>query len=222
MPTPVKKRSSASMNSEPAKARQQRGDAEDREAGEQQRPAAEAVADRPRRQRADHDADARPQKGRREGRPRQVPGMGQRRHRHADRVDVVAVADLHQRAQRGDPELQAARAAGFPAPSRPPMTPSAIHLPRSCAGFLPRHPCCISAPAAQASTPIAVSRWSFADDHPPARRDRHVARRGRHPGADRRSRRVRAQSAPPRRAGRRAAACGCGRTPRPTNARSSR
>ncbi len=40
--------------------------------------------------------------------PRQAPGMGQGRHRDADRIDVVAVADLHQGAQARDPDLQTA------------------------------------------------------------------------------------------------------------------
>ena len=34
--------------------------------------------------------------------------MGQGRHHDADRADVVAIADLHQRAQRCDADLQGA------------------------------------------------------------------------------------------------------------------
>jgi hypothetical protein len=39
--------------------------------------------------------------------------MGQRRHRDADRVDVIAVADLHKGAQRCDADLQPAEALVF-------------------------------------------------------------------------------------------------------------
>ena len=68
---------------------------------------------------------------------------------------------------------------------------------------------CNLAAVARASLRIRGGR---AHDHPPARRDRHDPRRGRHPRPHRRSRRVRAQSAPPARAHRRhecqgAAAC---------------
>ena len=43
-----------------------------------------------------------------EHRWRQVPGLDQRRHRPGDRIEVVAVADLHQRAQCHDTKLQPA------------------------------------------------------------------------------------------------------------------
>ena len=95
------------------KGAEQRGDAEDRNAAQQQRLAADPVADRPGREGADQDADARPQERGREGRSRQVPDVGQGRHCPRDRIDVVAVANLDQRAERRDTDLQATDALVF-------------------------------------------------------------------------------------------------------------
>ena len=86
----------------------QRGDAEERHADHQQRLAPEPVADRSREKGTGHDADIRPQKGQRERRRRDMPGMGQRRHRPADRADIVAVAHLNEAADHHDADLQAA------------------------------------------------------------------------------------------------------------------
>jgi hypothetical protein len=85
---------------------QQRGDAEDRHTGEQQRFAPNAIADRPGREGAHQDTDARPNERRRERRRRQVPDMGEGRDSPAYRTHIVAVAHLDQGADRDDADLQ--------------------------------------------------------------------------------------------------------------------
>ena len=91
----------------------QRGETEERQADQQQRLAPAPVADRAGGESARHDADVRPQKGQREGRWRHMPGMGQGRHRPADRANIVAVAHLNEAADCHDPDLQAAEALVF-------------------------------------------------------------------------------------------------------------
>ena len=92
----------------PRERARQRGQAEDCDAGEQERLAPKAVTDRPRGEGADQDAEIGPQEGQRKGRRRQVPSMGQGRHSPADRTDIVPVAHLDQGAERRDADLQTA------------------------------------------------------------------------------------------------------------------
>jgi hypothetical protein len=102
----VKKRVPARKPSDGEKALA--SEAKEREADQQQRLAPKAVADRAREQGARHHPDIRPQKGQRERRRRYLPGMGQRRHRPADRADVVAVAHLDEAADHRNADLQGA------------------------------------------------------------------------------------------------------------------
>jgi len=90
------------------KAARQRGDTEERETDQQQWLTPNAVADGAGGEGACHQADIRPQKGQREPRRCYLPSVGQRRHRPADRTDVVAVAHLNEGADQGDADLQAA------------------------------------------------------------------------------------------------------------------
>ena len=95
----------------------------------------------PEAQRADHDADAGHDEGAGEGGAGQMPGLRQRRHRHADAAEVVAVEGLRQQADRRDAKLQRAdalaRECGF---SRGKMVaghdfrPPCGRLSRSCVG----------------------------------------------------------------------------------------
>src|SRR5947199_250625 len=107
IPTPLKRRRMLSAKSEAANAVSSEARPKIARLASR-RFAADAVADRRRREGAYHDADARPEEGLREARPGELPGVGQRMHRDADRVDVIAVADLHQGAQRRDADLQPA------------------------------------------------------------------------------------------------------------------
>ena len=76
--------------------------------------------------------------------------------------------------------------------------PERVSMPNSYHGGRDqRRACCILARAWASFAAVTSRSGRPRDDHTPARRDRHAARRGRHPGPDHRPRRLRAQSAPP-------------------------